>query len=513
VSPRGKIDCGRVLCFAPFRPENEAWSVVKSHGQVFTPKFLVKNILDYVGYRGEIILGKHIIDNSAGDGAFLNEVVERYCSEFLSVYGRATGLRKDLERFIHGIEIDRATYESCLRNLDKTAQKFGATNVKWDVRCGNALEISDFDGAMDLVVGNPPYVRVHNLAETYKSVKTFNFAQGGMTDLYLVFFELGFRMLNACGMLCYITPNSWLSSLAAINLRNFISSRKNLVALIDLGHFQAFENATTYTMISIFNNAKKVRCVDFYKYSPKVCDRVFVDKLSLEMMHVGNNFYVASCKELELLREIKSTKTRLFAQVKNGFATLADDVFIGNLPFEVLTIPMIKASTGKWSRGFFPYDKNGSPLPRAEIFSHADIAEYLEKNRKTLLKKRTESQNPNWFLFGRTQALRDVSREKFSVNAIVRDASSIKLERVPAGCGIYSGLYILTNATKDTLAEILKSDDFFSYLSVLKNYKSGGYYTFRSKDLEQFLNYKLSQNERKEDFISTDEQGLFDGLV
>ncbi len=28
---------------------------------------------------------------------------------------------------------------------------------------------------------------------------------------------------------------------------------------------------------------------------------------------------------------------------------------------------------------------------------------------------------------------------------------------------------------------------------MLKNYKSGGYYTYSSKDLEQYLNYKLSE--------------------
>ena len=35
--------------------------------------------------------------------------------------------------------------------------------------------------------------------------------------------------------------------------------------------------------------------------------------------------------------------------------------------------------------------------------------------------------------------------------------------------------------------------DQVNYVKLLKNYKSGGYYTFASKDLEQYLNYKLSE--------------------
>ena len=42
----------------------------KHAGQVFTPNFMVEAMLDYCGYRGELVLKKHVIDNSCGDGAF-----------------------------------------------------------------------------------------------------------------------------------------------------------------------------------------------------------------------------------------------------------------------------------------------------------------------------------------------------------------------------------------------------------------------------------------------------------
>lgn len=62
------------------------------------------------------------------------------------------------------------------------------------------------------MLGNPPYVRVHNLGESFDEIKTYACAQNGMTDLFIVFYELGIRMLNATGVLGYITPSSYFNS-------------------------------------------------------------------------------------------------------------------------------------------------------------------------------------------------------------------------------------------------------------------------------------------------------------
>lgn len=101
--------------------------------------------------------------------------------------------------------------------------------------------------------------------------------------------------------------------------------------------------------------------------------------------------------------------------------------------------------------------------------------------------------------YGRTQALKDVYKEKYSINTIIKDVSSIKLNRVPSGSGIYSGLYIVTDIDEKKLKEVLLCEEFIEYIISLKNYKSGGYYTFNSKDLEQYLNYRLGKMGYKAD--------------
>ena len=467
---------------------------VKRSGRIFTPKFLVDIILDCASYRQGNILRKHVIDNSCGNGAFLCEVVVRYCGEYISLFGSAAGLEHDLQTYIHGIESDSAVAADCRRNLSAVAERFGVFNVNWNVINRNALSVTDFDGRMDFVVGNPPYVRVHNLADDYDVVKSFGFARGGMTDLYLAFYELGLRMLGQRGRLCYITPSSWLTSLAAADMRRYVIRHRNLAELTDLGHYQAFENATTYTMIALFDMAHESDTVEYYSYSPERQDRVYVDTLLYDEMNIDDKFYIAAKRELTLLKAIKSESASKYVRVKNGFATLADKVFLSNVPFDDFTIPVLKASTGEWCKGFFPYDSDGRPIPEEEIFSHKRVAEYLNENKGALLKGKTERENPFWYLYGRTQALKDVRLQKYSVNTIIKDKTSIKLNVVPKGTGVYSGLYILTDVSFDVIGEALRSDDFIMYLTLLKSYKSGGYYTYTSKDLEQYLNYKISLN-------------------
>ncbi len=467
----------------------------KTYGRVYTPQYLVDQILDCAGYSGyNRVIGKHIIDNSCGDGAFLIEIVKRYCELF---DGTIEVLKKHLQTYIHGIEIDVVEHDKCIANLNKIASQYGITDVNWDILCADTLSVSKYNAQMDYVVGNPPYVRVHNLDASYKSVKSYLFANGGMTDLYLVFFEIGFNMLKPDGHLCYITPSSWLNSLAADNLRRHIMKCQNLVALIDLGHFQAFDKITTYTLISHFQKSYNNNSFDYYTYQADTKSLNFVQRLDLQDIYIDSYFYLGNKDDLATLSKIKTIKCDKYVSVKNGFATLADSVFIGdNVPESPITIKVIKGSTGKWYKCIFPYDEKGKPLQETKIFENENIRHHLLSHKSTLLKGRSEY--AGWYLFGRTQALADVYRTKLSINSLVRTKEDLKLVELMSGEGIYSGLYVITNLNipLQDIKQILISDEFIAYVKLLKKYKSGGYYTFNTKDVEQFINYKLTHTNR-----------------
>lgn len=198
-------------------------NVKKSKGRVYTPDYIVNNILDMAHYVDENIIEKHVIDNSCGDGAFLCTIVSRYCDIALKKGMSPDCLKTHLEQYIHGIEIEPAEHKKCLENVSKIAAEYGiTTDISWDIICANTLTEDKYNGKMDFVLGNPPYVRVHNLDESFDIAKKFSFAQDGMTDLYIVFYEIGLKMLNNNGILGYITPSSFFNSLAGNYIRKMM---------------------------------------------------------------------------------------------------------------------------------------------------------------------------------------------------------------------------------------------------------------------------------------------------
>ena len=176
-------------------------------------------------------------------------------------------------------------------------------------------------------------------------------------------------------------------------------------------------------------------------------------------------------------------------RVKNGFATLADKTFLNteNLPSNSMTIPAIKSTTGAMHRIIYPYTLKGDLLSEDDIKSDP-IYERLLINKVQLEK------NKPWYGYGRTQALRDVNRNKITLNSTIKSREHLRISDAPAGYGVYGGLYIVgfeTDAEKYDIVKSLDSDEFIHFVSMLKKYRRGGYYTFSSKDAQRFLEYKL----------------------
>jgi adenine-specific DNA-methyltransferase len=462
----------------------------KANGRIYTPDYIVGNILDLCGYYGVGIFKKHIIDNSCGDGAFLCEVVRRYCEAGKLAKLSQSRITRDLREFVHGIEIDPHECEKCRENVSLAAAEYGIIGVDWDINCADSLTVSRYDGKTDYVVGNPPYVRVHNLSD-YNAVKRFSFAQSGMTDLYIVFCEIGLRMLNPTGVLGYISPSSMFSSVAASYMRTHLLHNRSIKTVVDLKHFQPF-NATAYTAIMLFTSEQN-DLINYYEYDKINQAPSVVSQLSYEDILINNSFVFGRKSDLDKLREITShKKANPVCTVKNGFATLYDDFFIGEVGFEEYTIPIIKASTGQMTECFFPYDENGRLIPFDVLTLNPKVKKHYERHI-TRLKNRSLEKSDLWYGFGRSQGINDVGKRKFAINTLIRNVGDVKLQLCESGTGVYSGLYILTELEYDELHGMLCADDFISYIALLGKYKSGGYYTFSSKDLAMYINHKFAE--------------------
>lgn len=471
-------------------------TVQKSKGRVYTPRYIVTDILDMAQYCGEAILKKHVIDNSCGDGVFLCEIADRYCNVAVRCHISERELKNQLETYIHGIEIDPTERQKCLENLNLIASKYGITSgIEWDILCADALNVEKYDGKMDFVLGNPPYIRVHNLEDDFQRVKKFSFAQGGMTDLYIVFYEIGLKMLNSTGVLGYITPSSFFNSLAGNCMRQHFVQEKLIRKILDLKHYQAF-CATTYTAIVILSKNHRTDQMEYYQFDEIRQKPYYVETLTSNDYYIAQNFYFSTRKNLDLLKKVFFNVQHCDVKVKNGYATLQDNTFVGTFDFHSkYIIPVIKASRGEYKKIIFPYDENGILVSEEDLAKDEVLYRYLVDRKESLLHRSLEnSSKAVWYSFGRSQAIGDTYKEKLSVNALIRTSKDLKIISAPAGTGVYGGLYLTGNSDDLKKAkEDLLSEEFSDYVSLLGKYKSGGYYTFSSKDLKAYLDYKFSE--------------------
>jgi adenine-specific DNA-methyltransferase len=451
-------------------------------------------------YCGENIPKKHIMDNSCGRGAFLVEIVRRYIAARKDVID-AQSIGGELATYIHGIDVESNAVEECIKNLDSVAEELIGLKpgtIKWDVTCSDTLTTDNYDGKMDFVVGNPPYVRVQNFKKNkkvYDIVKSYDFCKMGSSDLYMAFYEKGLRMLSPSGTLCYISPIGWLKGPAGKPMRTYVKMTRCLAEIIDFDGKQVFDGVTSYVSIFRFNKHLNIGFA-YSKFGSSEKKRIVY-----ESVFIGNEIFLGDKDDLKILGAVEKYDGEKKFRVKNGIATLLDDFFIYDERkpgFGNLEIPIFKASTGEEKILLYPYDNDGCILPGFQIRDISEEAyEYFNENEERLTKRDYDGE---WYGIGRKQGISDVAKNKLAINNIIRSAEDLKINFCPKNSGVYSGYYIILSddpkeAAEETIliTKALCSDDFIRYVKALGKHKSGGYYTFTSKNVENFLNWKLGK--------------------
>lgn len=486
--------------------------------QVFTPRWLAEMMLDEVGYdRGHGILDKTIMDNSCGEGVFLVAAVAR----ILPLVSDKTPEEKAelLGRLIHGIEKDGTLCSRTIANLDAAAAEHDVTDVKWDIRHADALDVvAEHTGSYDFVVGNPPYANVHDLgADTLSKMKQSDFCKDGMTDLYLVFFEIGYKMLRKGGRLIYITPSSWTNSVAGRGFRNFLCKEDCLESFIHMRHHQVFDNAQVYTAITKLHKKLSVphynpslgdcpegRMVTVKEYDPDDKLRFCViQRLPLYSFtfngRLNGNMYFERDSVIGKLTEIDEGTPYRRVRVQNGFATLNDKLFViedkdlSKIHYTVTDlIPVVKASTGERKNIIFPYRfEDGRAVPKEWYELSIATKEYIVNRIDELGQQGKMFENNKCWLYGRTQALNDVAKSEnvVTLNNLIRTKEDVKTVHLDGIFGVYGGFYAIADGlTVEKLRNIVATDEFVNYIKALGHYKSGGYYTFTSKEAEAYIN-------------------------
>lgn len=413
---------------------------IRLNGAVYTPEFIVnyivKNVIDHEGY---------VCDCSCGSGAFLLGALKH----LKQITHR--DLVSIIEKYLYGIDISDYSIRrakillslyTVVENEDKEEIAFNlivADSLKLDWK--RAFPSIFVQGGFDFVVGNPPYVRIQDLGtEAKKRLEgRWRSVGEGNYNLYFVFFELGSVLLKSNGVLGYITPNNYFTSLAGIKLRQYLSEQRQITQILNFNHLKLFEKQT-YTCITFI---KKDNSKDYFQYyyvekSEELNDLYHLNFSRYKFDWLNNKKWRLMAEEdFENVKKIERCGITLgkFCKIRVGIATLKDKIYFvygddGDSFCKVkfkdeeyliekdITKKVIKISSienedeirSNKRRIIFPYIKQNG---KYKIMPENYIKENFPKAYKYLLDAKSELEGrdkgkrayPVWYAWGRTQGM------------------------------------------------------------------------------------------------------------
>ncbi len=452
------------------------------HDQVFTPDYIVKKMLDDIEYYGEN-LRKTIWEPSFGDGNFLVEIVARILE-----YAKDEAEAHMLLDNVMGCEIDSALYAKALERLDALVAAKGYSKHNWYL-LENTDALRMRPGHCQYIVGNPPYIRIHDLDPHTRELIEDEYSWGtGMTDLYVVFFELCIQHMAPGGECILITPNSWMRNSSQKKMRQYLQDNCLVHRITDYHTLPVFGSVLTYPAITHFK-------MDFSPAWEFVRMATLHEEAWRRTLDNCSGFQNIISEEAEqYLLNLDGPTLGELCTIQNGIATNCDRVYVKPwAPRGEYLRPVIKASTLNQDCAIiFPYEWTGSgytPLSEEKFKEVEPDLYYSLYFNKDQLEARNMERNTKWFQYARSQGIQNSRHHKFVLKHIIAPEQRMaQFEEVGPEVLVYSGMYLVVNdeANIDRVRKALSSREFCEHLKLMGKDMAGGWKAVNTKIVKEF---------------------------
>src|SRR6266498_950030 len=370
----------------------------KSQGIYYTPTFVTKYIvqqtvgkyLDEHGYNPSH--PPRVLDMACGSGSFLIEAFDVIDDFVAKQRGQAQKGEVDFYDRMRQMEV----LQNCIFGVDKDKQAVEVARLNLllrglhsreklpmldNIAHGDSLHPETFeinfsqimkDGGFDVIVGNPPYVRIQTLDKTQVEFFNQNFESAtGNYDIYVLFVERALQLLTPGGVMGFILPNKFMQVDYGEGLRKLLSENQYVAKIVDFKSFQVFEGATTYTCLLFL---RKKQNSTFSLIAPVSLEEKTVQMFDVPSVEVPASNLTTKAWSLSnksssgLLEKIKNTNIsallELPSDMSRGSSSGADNIFIltktGNgrykskdglvveLESEILRVPLYATDFGRY---------------------------------------------------------------------------------------------------------------------------------------------------------------------
>jgi type I restriction-modification system DNA methylase subunit len=497
-----------------------------------------------------------ICDPACGSGAFLNQALDflieehQYIDELQAkLFGDAMVMsdmeNSILENNLFGVDLNEESVEIAKLSLWlRTAQPNRKLNdLNGNIKCGNSL-IDDVtvagdkafnwqeafpkvfeNGGFDIVIGNPPYVRVQTIKDNLEkeSIELERKYESATKryDLFVLFIEKSYSLIKPKGVVSFILPHKFLIADFGFGIRTFLKEKEFINELILFGHEIIFKDASTYTCIlKLAKNSKTLNYIEissknlFQKHSYTEVQLSKLNNTKWELLDTEKGELLDKLKKQpfilkdflkEISQGVKNTSDKIF-MLKGEFK---NDLFIGyseelNQEVEIEASIMMAVAKGRDIKRYdkldinyfqiYPHYFDGTKtVPYEEsdfIIKFPRAYKYICEFKSFLIEKKIRYKtNPKyWYSLHRSREIEMFQTDKI-VTATIQNYPHFTIDNTKAltDAGGYSiVIKSKTDLTKEQLLPILNSKLMWFYIKNTSSVYSGGYFAFNTTFLNPF---------------------------
>jgi tRNA1(Val) A37 N6-methylase TrmN6 len=480
-----------------------------------------------------------------------------------------------LRNNIYGVDLNEESVEITKLSLWlKTAQKGKKlTTLDENIKCGNSLvddariagdKVFDWqeqfadvfkNGGFDVVVGNPPYVKLQNInsgdvKQTQYFEQSYEVAKGRF-DLYVLFIEKALSIIREDGIASYILPHKFLGSEFGNATRKYLANKNAVKRIVHFGSHRVFADASTYTcVIELSKNNKELL---FAQVNPLDIQSSIAFS-GIEYKNLGEGTWqLVSSSSAGVISKVTSQENKLkdiFSKVSRGVVTGADSIFIVKgkitgshfigrskelndeitLESELVKPLLMGSSVSRYTSNsndtflVYPHELNAgktAAIDESKLRDNYPLTyAYLSRFREILVAKKIKYKtNPNfWYSLHNSREIGIFENRKI-ITPYLANYTNMTIEPGAAYTNDKNTNLVFRGSDskeQNALFAILNSKLVWYYISMTGSEFSGGYFAFTNIYLEPITfpdlsRYKEELNDaislqflRKTELINTD---------